>query len=106
MRVRDNSTDQCKHLNMQGPAALHTSGRFARFAERALICDPGSVDLDQQPLEIFAFGKIQGHRMIGRPGQPAHNTGLATGIVRRPGDDLLEQFKPDAAGPSPLPSAP
>lgn len=55
------------------------------------------IDLDEQTFEIFAFGKIQGHRMIGRPGQPAHDTGLATGIVCRPGDNLLKQFQPDTA---------
>ena len=56
------------------------------------------VDLDEQALEIFAFREIQGHRMIGRPGQATHDARLAPGIVRGAGDDLLEQFQPDAAG--------
>jgi len=55
------------------------------------------VDLNEQTLEIFTFGKTQGHRMIGGTGQPPHDSGLATGIVCRPGDNLLKQFQPDTA---------
>lgn len=57
----------------------------------------GSVNLDEQAFEIFAFRKVQGYRMISRAGQAAHDARLAPGIQRRTGDDLLEQFQPDAA---------
>ncbi len=54
------------------------------------------IDLDEQALEIFAFRKIQGYRVIGRAGQATDNARLAPGIQRSPGDDLLEQLQPDA----------
>ena len=39
------------------------------------------IDLDEQALEIFAFRKIQGYRVIGRAGQATDNARLAPGIV-------------------------
>ncbi len=56
------------------------------------------IDLDEQAFEIFAFRKVQGYRMIGGPGQPPDDARRAAGIMRGAGDDLLEQFQPDAAG--------
>jgi hypothetical protein len=57
-----------------------------------------SIDLDEQTFEIFAFGKVQGHRMIGSASQAPHDAGIAPGIQRRAGDDLLEQLEPNATG--------
>jgi hypothetical protein len=57
-----------------------------------------SIDLDEQPFEIFPFGKVQGDRMVGGAGQAADDARLAPGIAGRASDDLLEQFEADAAG--------
>ena len=51
-----------------------------------------AVGLDQQPLEIFTFRKMQRDRVIGSGGEPAQDARITPGIDRRAGDDLLEQF--------------
>jgi len=56
-----------------------------------------SINLQQQALQVFAFGKGQVDRMIGGALQALHDARRASGVERSPGDDFLEQFRRDAA---------
>ena len=55
------------------------------------------VDLDEQTFEVFAFGKRQSHRVVGRCHQARLDADFGFGIDRGAGDDFLEQFRADAA---------
>jgi len=57
-----------------------------------------SINLQQQPLQVFAFGKRQIDRMIGGTLQALHDARGALGVERGAGEDLLEQFRADAPG--------
>ena len=56
-----------------------------------------SIKLQQQALEVFAFGKGQVHRMVGGALEALHDARRAPGVESGAGDDLLEQFGRDAA---------
>ena len=72
------------------------NGNEKEMAQR--IHNVSLVDLNEQAFEIFAFRKIQGNRVVSGTGQTADNACRTAGIMRRIGDDFLEQFQPDAPG--------
>ena len=72
------------------------NGNKKEMAQR--IHERNLIDLDEQAFEVFALGKVQGHRVVGGASQAADDARLAPGIAGSAGEDLLEQLEADAAG--------
>ena len=56
------------------------------------------IHLDEQAFEVFAFRKVQCHRVICSAGQATNNARLASGINGSRSDDFLKQLQPDPTG--------
>src|SRR5688500_90017 len=53
---------------------------------------------DEQPLQVFAFGELQRHRMVGGGAEALDDLGLRAGVERRAGYDGLEELRRHPAG--------